>query len=416
MMPQDLRIIYFNCNSIISKLDEILDFLLEFDIDVAMFSETYLKNRHKFELSGYHMLRKDEDNNRHGGGIAIAIKLGIDFQQINVPHLRTLPHVLAAKLVCNNSEPVVVAATYIPNNILRVDKRDLAVIFRIGDKVALAGDMNARHRIWGCQTGNARGESINEFIIQHGGRIHIHFPIEPTYFPYDVTRNPSTIDLCLTKGLQVRTRPESMPRTDSDHNIVKLNIIIDSPLRRYDCNYYQYSKANWPLYEAHMIENINCIQEVTDQETLDNAVDDFTNIMRTGQSRAVPKWKTLPEELPSYIIEMRREKNRLRRQSQHAATPTDMKRRLKSQINQLSVMIRNAIANHRNTLLRRKISNYRQYDNNIHFHAREILDEKQPIPPLTADNVTFYSETAKANLLAEKFEGVFHQNDDLGSQ
>lgn len=414
LQSNDLNICYFNCNSIISKKDDILDFLLEFDIDVAMFSETYLKHHHKFELQGYYVLRLDEDANRHGGGLAMAIKISIEFQQINIQSLRTLPYVLAVKLMSMDNEPINLVATYVPNSVLRVDKRDLAVIFRLGKKVVLAGDINAKHRAWGCQCNNARGDSINEFIIQQGNRIQLHYPTKPTYYPYDVTRHPSVIDLCLSKGVRVRHRPKSMPVTDSDHNPVILGVVMDSALRQFDCNHFQYSRANWPLFEAHLTDRIRRMPQVIDQNSLDNAIDELTNAITTGQTRSVPKWKDLPEELPNHITAMKRERNRMRRLSQLAATSPDVKRQLRTQVNQLSVMIKNAISHHRNTLLRRKMSRYRQYDNRIHFHVREILDEKQFIPPLTSDDQTFYSETAKANILAEKFESVFRQNDGLG--
>lgn len=68
----NINLIYFNCNSILHKKVEIAMFLKNNDVDVIVLNETYLKSKHKFEISGYDLLRFDAPDDHHGGGTAIA--------------------------------------------------------------------------------------------------------------------------------------------------------------------------------------------------------------------------------------------------------------------------------------------------------------------------------------------------------
>ena len=53
--------------------------MLENDVNVGFFSETYSKSSHKFYFPGYDVLRMDAPDNIHGGGIAIVVKKDIAY-------------------------------------------------------------------------------------------------------------------------------------------------------------------------------------------------------------------------------------------------------------------------------------------------------------------------------------------------
>jgi len=124
----DLNIMYFNCNSLINKLEEFKNFLSEKEIGVGCLSETFLKSNHAINLKNYTMIRKDDSNTVRGGGVALVVHKDIDFIELKVPTLKTIPSVCAIKVRCMNDEDIVIASIYIQNSIKKIDSRDLALI------------------------------------------------------------------------------------------------------------------------------------------------------------------------------------------------------------------------------------------------------------------------------------------------
>lgn len=78
-----------------------------------------------------------------------------------------------------NDEDIVIASVYIKNSIKKIDRRDLAVIMRLGNKVIVAGDFNARNEYWSCVSNNSRGKSLQEYLARQNGRILLHHTESP---------------------------------------------------------------------------------------------------------------------------------------------------------------------------------------------------------------------------------------------
>lgn len=131
-------------------------------------------------------------------------------------------------------------------------------------------------------------------------------------------------------------KSKSLPISDSDHNSVATSVMLNLLLRINELNCYQYSKRNWLLLETHIIDKLNSIPSVTDQQSLDVAIDRLHVSITGVRNSAVPKWKSLPKELPSHMHAMKRERNRFRRQSQHPTSSISENASLKT------------VANHRN--------------------------------------------------------------------
>ena len=70
-------------------------------------------------------------------------------------------------------------------------KADVNLLSAIPNSYFLCGDFNARHRLWNCQAANRMGKTLFETLQR--GNFSIHHPQNPTYFPSDENRNPSTI-------------------------------------------------------------------------------------------------------------------------------------------------------------------------------------------------------------------------------
>lgn len=67
----NIKIIYWNCDSLTSKLYEFRNFLTIHNPDLVLLNETHLSEKRKIRFCNYSMYRNDRNND--GGGAAILI-------------------------------------------------------------------------------------------------------------------------------------------------------------------------------------------------------------------------------------------------------------------------------------------------------------------------------------------------------
>lgn len=81
MSQNNLKILFWNSQSILGKIDETFDYLVSNNIDIALFSETWLKPDNSFSHPNFTSLRHDRIGQR-GGGVAIVVRKGLNFSII----------------------------------------------------------------------------------------------------------------------------------------------------------------------------------------------------------------------------------------------------------------------------------------------------------------------------------------------
>ena len=77
-----LHFVHLNCNSLLSKIDEIREFVLHNKPHVICFSETKLDSTvtgSEVLIDGYSSIRRDR--NRHGGGVACYVNNSIHYNE-----------------------------------------------------------------------------------------------------------------------------------------------------------------------------------------------------------------------------------------------------------------------------------------------------------------------------------------------
>ena len=80
---ENLTILQFNANGISGKIDEIILFMEQNGVRIAIIQETKLSSASKLNLSDkYTLIRKDRETNK-GGGVAFIIESSIPFRIIN---------------------------------------------------------------------------------------------------------------------------------------------------------------------------------------------------------------------------------------------------------------------------------------------------------------------------------------------
>lgn len=159
------KIIHFNVRSLKSQKDLLEHYLKENNIDAAIICETWLKNDDNIRFSNYNLIT----SNRHDGygGVAVLLKKNIPhkfnkittFAPIEVLEVTTLNLITNFKIV----------SIYIPpnsnTNVLKKLFKELIQKFNSEKNTIIAGDINAHHSLWECDSNNDRhGIEIAEII------------------------------------------------------------------------------------------------------------------------------------------------------------------------------------------------------------------------------------------------------------
>ena len=194
-----------NVQSVKPKLLELSQEMHRFNYDVMALQETWLKpstpNR-LLSLPGYQIHRTDRPNGRGYGGVALAVKTGIDAAQLKVPEQRhpgSALETLWMLLKLDGGRQVIVASVYRPPSrtvaALSSDFTDLeaqyqrVIVDHPNTDILICGDLNCDLRKPESDQGCRRlSQFISDFSLHHYQAIR-----SPTY------RTGSLLDVCIAK-------------------------------------------------------------------------------------------------------------------------------------------------------------------------------------------------------------------------
>lgn len=406
----------FNCFSIVSRAKqlELLKFLNENDVSVAILNETFLKTRHDMQITGYRIYRNDAPDDVRGAGCAILVSERLLCKQINLPNVASFSTPVAVRIFTESGNFTFVSA-YVSNSTNCINFSDISALFRCGNRVFVGGDWNARHSHWNCVRANRRGQQVYDYCVKNGGRIAIHHSESPTYYPSDRNRNPSTIDFALSKNVVLQSPPKSIHELSSDHNPILFEVIADEALLE-SKRPLDFSKANWRKFRDTLDSLIGDVEVVLSQDALEEEVRKFTNFVNDAIGVSVPKQKPQRgQNLPPEISQMIKIKNYVRRLSRSSNVGDDMRVFLRRVVNRFQAEIKKQISHAENAAFQRKASQFRPYDANVFHEIGKITRDRKKMPPLKAENGDIvYESEAKANMLASTFSEVHSMNDSLG--
>lgn len=407
---KSFRIVYFNCNSLFNQLFEFLNFLEASRADIVILNETFLKSRHDLDITGYDSLRLDAPNDEHGGGIAILVKRSIQYTQFRVSQTASFPYTLGVRVVSRNCETTDIIGIYVPNSVATIQRRDFAQLLRSNERVIIAGDYNATHPFLNCRVENSRGKSLLHCLNYQNGRAVLHFSETPTYYPSDGLRCPSTIDLYITKNVKVVSKPISIAALKSNHNpvVVELDLnVTSSNLQTYD-----YKNANWSLFQDMLSNVVENFEAPTSETEMEQRISHLTAAIKNCERRAVPLRNPSECNLPSFIKQKIMMKNRLRRRCQSEVNPVkrlELKRLLRHEEKTIRALYQQWVKEQ----TQKQLHDYRKHDTQLFVAASRVLKEKPKFPPLVDGSRLLVTTAEKVEALAENFEKVHRQNDDL---
>lgn len=393
-MAQDgrsgLKIAAWNCRGLLYKVNELLDFILSFKLDIVLLSETFLNINNSIKKAGFVIHRVDRPH--HGGGVAIITKTNISHKLI-LTHTNSLESV--AIQLTHNHRLLTIVSAYKPPNI-PLDIKDINKLMSLGEDVVIAGDLNCKDTTWHCGRANRDGRKLKEFLSTSD--LRILFPDSPTHFPPKGL--PSVLDIALVKGSLTVSEVIASDALSSDH--LPITFTIGGKLQCVAEGHLNYAKANWYKFKYYINNNLT-IQNINNTNQIDQLIDHLTNTTNQAAKLSIPLNKSntayKSNKLPSHIVEIIKRKNRLTNRWRKTRCP-----QLKTIINHLIHEIRNLIIEHRNLDWEIKLKSLNTRDNSLWHLNKALKNRNSHIPALdNAQKIPVYDETEKSDLIADVF-------------
>jgi exonuclease III len=391
MSRKNLSIVFWNAQSILPKINELSIFLSQNNIDILIFTETWLKHGLSFLLRSYRVYRKDRHcinpkKRNVGGGVAIAIRADISHSLLKDTHTTTIEAIGIEVNLMN--QPIQFYAVYFPgsklNDIKLTNfKKDLITLSSNRKPFFLCGDLNAKHRLWNCTRANKAGNIL--FSEMSHRNFSVNFPPTPTYFPPQSNRsNPSTIDIVLTNGYFDVKDIRSLNSLSSDHQPVLFEVETRSKVKpSLTAGKRCYARADWNKFKDIVHNNIDLIQlssKLNCTSEIDEVLNFFTNIIKEAENVSVPFFpqarptSTMPDPEVAHLISV---KNLMRRQWQRLRLPD-----LKREVNFLTKSIRRLSDKSNNADLNRNLSEIKPNSNQLWRVIKLLRNKGNRIPPL----------------------------------
>lgn len=397
--PQSLSIVSWNANSVLNKRQEVPVFLQDYQIDILLLQETFLRPCHSWKIPNYSIYRTDRTNGP-GGGTAIIIKNSLPHHlPTSLPTLQNT-ETTSIQIPIGNNLFLLLTSAYIPPS-QPFSCHDFRLLTSGPMPSLIAGDLNSKHSNWGCRITNSRGRALLRFATATD--IHIHSPPSPTHFGF---HRPDILDIAISRHLPHPPQITVLQDLSSDHLPVLFTVPC-SPLRIPST---PTTHINWQAYPSQLqLSPLPSLRTPTD---IDREVQQFTSELSSALNSCTTSRPptTSSTSLPPDLRELIRSKNRWRKRAQRTCHPAD--RRL---ANQLVEEVRERIRDYKNDSWDKFTATLPEgKSNNLWRISKRLrLQPSQTLHPLHGNSGLVYSDEGKADTFAEAMEIQFSLNDHL---
>lgn len=268
-LSDNLRLLLWNINGIQNKTQELSQYLTDYNIHIALISETHLKANKDLKFPNYSTYRKYRDT--IGGGVAIIIQKSLPHYQLPNTTNDTRLEQTGVKILLPNNKNINIHSIYSPPS-AKLDENELEVIFNTNCPVIAAGDYNSKNITWNCNTTNENGRRLEQYATNR--KLEIIAPKEPTHYPSNGMSNPDILDIALIKNITQQLQMHAEKNLTSDHTPVFLNISLKTEL---DINTIKFT--NWIKFKTdYQME----IPGIIKPYQLENAIAKFENHILTN--------------------------------------------------------------------------------------------------------------------------------------
>lgn len=395
------------------KQPEVIDFLQTHEIDVAFLTETHLKPDKNICFPQHSIVRLDRMSGQNGGGVAIAIKRGLEYQMLPDFQL-SLIEAVGVELASPDG-PIILIAVYCPVQCRQPDgssmrlKNDIHKLTRRKGKFVIAGDLNARHALWGNPRSNKNGAVLAD-DLQAGHYIVLH-PESPTFF--STAGVGSTLDIVLTNMAENCSELRSLSELSSDHLpvVFELDQVINQHQQYQRRNYH---RANWPQLQRFIEDRVPEDPPMETAEEIDDVLRCLTDDITEAEQRFIPS-SPVTRKFTNLDVETKRLislRNAIRRQFQRTQNPAR-----KVLCKKLNKIIAIRVEMLRNRQFQKDISTMPNYSKPFWRLTKVLKNKPKPIPPLKSanENVVYLTPKDKANSLSLHFMSSHNLGRDIVS-
>ncbi|GFR27912.1 putative RNA-directed DNA polymerase from transposon X-element, partial [Trichonephila clavata] len=391
-----LRITSWNSQALKSRVQELEEFINDWNPDIILVQETQLRPCDLVTIPNFTLYRTDRLTHR-GGGTAIFIKRSISHTHfiISNPNIENT----AITLHRTNEKSITIISAYRPPR-SKICEQDLQKFFRNRDCCLVIGDLNAKNKYWNPHPRvNQAGTVIYNYCNKMG--ISIHAPTEPTRFDAHGVNN--TLDIALAKGLHT-IAATSISELTSDHNPDNFDISLN--------NYNSPSIStcsfpNWTKFQTVLTESISGNPVIANEDDIENSITNLNNKIQEA-IHATCTYKAIHHPvsiIPSQLREKIKQKNRLRKEWQQTKYPP-----LKTQVNRIQREIKSAINNFHNHIKNTQLKQVNTGDNSLYKLFNKNKNKLSHIPPILGPQGLVYNAELKAKVFVTSLENSFIEN------
>ena len=404
MANTQTQILFWNAQSIRHTKHELLNLLQSDRIPVALINETHLRAEDKFTTRNFTTYRSDRQDGR-GGGVAIIVHKTIEHQKIEIPPLNRTEAV-AIKLEANG-HPVTLVSVYNPPR--DIDTDDLETLLQISNSVIIAGDLNAKHRDWQCNSTNRSGTKLYDFYYNGNQNFQILAPAEPTHIPDNANSEPDILDIALVKNVRSTITIKTLNNLDSDHLPVLLTLRGSIKLAD-QRSFLQYHQANWERFQLDIQNNVPELDIKTEDE-LNTGVQVLTEVIQAAIEHNIPerKIKYAKPSIPDAIKRLIRQRNDARRKWQRHHGNQNFRQ----QMNNLRYQIRRAMIEHISSTWDNALANLDTTNMTRTWDiVKRIMHKSVELPPINTNTGQATTPTEKAEAFARHLAETFSPNNN----
>ena len=275
-----LKIISWNSNSIKNKI-EFKQFLTNQEFDIVALQETSLSDKQTYKVNGYNSVYHYPDPIKHHRGLITLIRRSLCYT-INQNSDNLEYQSITIKLKNQDFHFFNVYAS--PSVELYI--QDFKPLFNNRHSI-IVGDFNAKSQTWYCEQQNARGQILDDLLLD------LDFVILNNKIPTHLHHNGTTnvLDLAIsTSDLSGRCQFSVVNNSfASDHNPIVISInSLNPPLLNFEPK-WQLKRADWDLFKLQIQQNTH--KNPPFNPDPDIYYNNLLNIITTSADVSIPKSK-----------------------------------------------------------------------------------------------------------------------------
>lgn len=397
-MDRQIKILAWNANGITNKLADLRFFVSEHDVDIILLGETHLTPQHNLSLNPYTVYRTDRPNQnprKPSGGSAILVHRRVTHKHI--PTSTKLVESTAIQIEYRKS-PITIVSAYLPPTKHPFPTDELTVLLNLSETVLIGGDLNSKHKSWGCVTSNPRGMSLKR-LLNSRQDTSIVVPDLPTHYSGRKNSKPDILDVFLSKNLSHFPSLKTHNDLSSDH--LPIVLTMDPTQSSTRSPPPPKMSTNWIKFRHSLESNLPALTDPSSVEELETLIKDFTESFTKSLSEASTPVSTpsTKSNTPSHILEAIDVRRKLRRQWQTHRNPE-----IKTLFNKQNELVKKLLVEHHSEKWTSYLSGL-DTENHGHWRVAQSLRRvKHANYPLTGKNGLHFSPPDKAELFADSLE------------